>query len=70
MVARKCEKGCGRDWKGMWEKGQEIKGMKWIQGREKKGEGLRYERNHSVFNFNGLFTLVLNMILDAFQYFD
>lgn len=32
----------------MWEKGQETKGMKGMQGRKKKGKGLRYKRNHSV----------------------
>lgn len=54
----------------MWEKGQETKGMKGMQGRKKKGKGLRYKRNQSLFNFNTLFTLVLNKILNAFQYSD
>jgi hypothetical protein len=40
-----------------WERdtgeGRGDRDKKWIKEMEKQGEGLKYERKHSPFNFNG-----------------
>jgi hypothetical protein len=41
--------------KGIQEEGgMEIRGMNQIKERKKEGEGLGYESNYSLLNFNGL----------------